>query len=338
MKTSHFTFRDHDGIDIFVYRWTPEEHSQAKAVIQIVHGMIEHGGRYAGAAEAFTRAGYKVYLADHPGHGRTYQNGQTKGQFGPRGWQGLVDNMRQLTELIVAENPNLPVFLLGHSMGSLLAQQYIQQGSGLLKGAILSGTNGKESAALLTVGRLIAGWEARKHGLNAHGDTAHKIIFGPNKKPFRPARTHYDWVSRDPGEVDEYVADPMCGFICPNSSYIALLTALSKLWNPASEAKISKDLPIYIYSGAEDPVGKSGIGVTLLFERYRRLGIRDVSMKLYPGGRHEMFREINREEVHKDVVQWLEAHLETLGNATRAAPTRRAAVPTTPRAPAPPSS
>jgi alpha-beta hydrolase superfamily lysophospholipase len=306
MKTSTFGFKDHDGLEIFVYKWAPDE--KAKGAVQIAHGMAEHAGRYGRPAEALVRAGYAVYAADHRGHGKSAASPEEKGDLGPGGWQSLLRDMRQLSDIVVKENQGLPLFLLGHSMGSFLTQQYIQQGSNALKGAILSGTNAKDSAIGLFIGRLIAKSGAKKQGPNAPCTALNKSIFGGYNKQFEPAKTAFDWLSRDGAEVQKYIDDPWCGFVCPNSFYIELLTALSSLWKPANEAQIRKDLPVFLFSGTRDPVGKNGQGVTALYDRYRKLGIRDVAIKLYPDGRHEMFNETNREDVYRDLVDWLNAH------------------------------
>jgi alpha-beta hydrolase superfamily lysophospholipase len=304
MKTSTFRFKDHDGLEIFVYRWAPEE--KVKAVVQIAHGMAEYAARYARAAEALTLAGYSVYASDHRGHGQSAQGPDKLGHLGPGGWASLLRDLRQLTGIIVKENAGVPLFQLGHSMGSFLAQQYIQQGSNELKGVILSGTNGKESSVGLALGRTIAKIAAKRQGPNARGEIVHGLVFGAYNRQFAPAKSEFDWLSRDQAEVQKYVSDPLCGFVCPNSFFVELLTALSSLWKPANEAQIRKDLPVYLLSGMRDPVGKNGKGVIALYERYVKLGMQDVTIKLYPDGRHEMFNETNRQEVYRDLIQWLD--------------------------------
>ncbi|OLS15159.1 MAG: lysophospholipase [Promethearchaeota archaeon CR_4] len=307
MKSSTFSFKDHDGIDIFVYKWAPD--GEVKAVLQIAHGMVEHGARYARPAEKFTQAGYVVYLNDHRGHNKTAKDLDKKGQLGPGGWESMVKDLKQLTDIIKKENPGLPVFLLGHSMGSFLAQEYIQQYGKELKGAILSGTNGFMSKLILALGKMMAKSDVKKLGPNALGVKMDNNFFGKYNKFFEPAKTKFDWLSRDEVEVKKYVDDPWCGFVCPTSFYVEFLTGLSTIWKKTNEARIPKDLPIYMYSGMLDPVGSNTKGVTKLFNRYKKLGIKDVTKKFYEGARHEMFNEINRDEVYKDVVQWLNAHI-----------------------------
>ncbi len=307
MKSSTFTFKDHDGIEVFVYKWAPE--GKAKAVIQISHGMAEHAGRYARPAESFTQAGYIVYANDHRGHGQTAKDLAKKGQLGPGGWESVVKDLKQLTDIIKKENPGLPVFLLGHSWGSFLSQAYIQQWGNELKGAILSGTNGHMPKLLLVLGKMLAKGDMKKKGPDAPGDKMDKMSFGKYNKMFEPAKTKFDWLSRDAAEVKKYIDDPWCGFICPTSFYVEILNLFSNIWNKTNEAKIPKELPIYIYSGSLDPVGNNTKGVIPLFNRYQKLGIKDVSKKFYEGGRHEMFNETNRDQVYKDDIAWLDAHV-----------------------------
>ncbi len=307
MKSSTFTFKDHDGIEIFVYKWAPE--GNAKAVVQIAHGMVEHAARYARLSENLTQAGYVVYANDHRGHGKTAKDLDKKGQIGPGGMESMVKDLKQLTDIIKKENLGLPVFLLGHSMGSFFSQAYIQQYGKELKGVILSGTNGHMSKLILTLGLMIAKGDVKKLGPNAPGVKMDKQSFGSYNKAFKPAKTKFDWLSRDEAEVQKYINDPWCGFVCPTSFYVELLTILSNIWKKTGEVNIPKDLPVYMFSGSMDPVGANTKGVVALFKRYQKLGIKDVTKKFYEGGRHESFNEINRDEVTKDIIAWLNAHV-----------------------------
>jgi alpha-beta hydrolase superfamily lysophospholipase len=305
MKSSTFTFKDQDGVEIFVYKWEPD--SAAKAVVQISHGMMEHAARYARFAEALTKAGYNVYANDQRGHGKTAKTPEEKGLMGPNGWNGAVAALKALTDVIKKENPNLPVFLLGHSWGSFMAQNYIQEWGSGLKGAILSGTNGKQ--AMIGIGSIIAKGEAKKKGYNAPGDKLDALSFNGYNKRVKNPKTKSDWLSRDEKEVEKYVNDPDCGFVCKIGFFVELLTGLKKIWTKEQEAKIPKDLPIYLFAGSDDPVSSYTKGIQALIQRYKKLGIKDLSYKFYEGGRHEMLNETNREEVFKDVISWLDSHL-----------------------------
>ena len=305
MKSSTFTFKDQDGVEIFVYKWEPD--TAPKAVVQISHGMMEHAGRYVRFAEALTKAGYIVYANDQRGHGKTAKTSEEKGLMGQNGWNGAVAALKALTDVIKKENPNLPVFLFGHSWGSFMSQNYIQEWGSGLKGAILSGTNGKQ--ALVGIGSIIAKGEAKKKGYIAPGDKLDALSFNGYNKRIKNPKTKSDWLSRDEKEVEKYVNDPDCGFVCKVGFFVELLTGLKKIWSKDQEAKIPKDLPIYLFAGTEDPVSNYTKGIQALIARYKKLGIKDLSYKFYEGGRHEMLNEINREDVFKDVIAWLDGHL-----------------------------
>jgi len=304
MKSSTFTFKDQDGVEIFVYKWEPE--SNPKAIVQISHGMMEHAARYERFAKALTAEGYVVYANDHRGHGKSATPEQ-KGLMGPNGWSGAVKSIKALTDVIKKEKPNLPVFLLGHSWGSFMAQNYIQDYGKELKGVILSGTNGKQG--LLGPGLMIAKGEVKKKGIDGLGTKMDGMSFNGYNKRIKKPKTRSDWLSRDEKEVEKYVNDPECGFVCKNGFFVDLLSGLKHIWSKEQEAKIPKDLPIYIFAGSEDPVSNYTKGIQELIGRYNKLGIKNLTYKFYPGGRHEMLNETNRDEVTKDTIAWLNSQL-----------------------------
>ncbi len=305
MKSSTFTFKDHDGVEISVYKWAPE--SKAKAVLQISHGMQEHAGRYAQAAEAFTQEGYIVYANDHRGHGKTAPSIDKLGILGPGGWQSVLKDLLQLTSMIKQENPGLPVFLLGHSFGSFMAQAYIEEAGTGLKGAILSGTDGKNP--LIGMGAFLAKLVVKLKGVETKGNFLAKIVDGGLNKPFEPGRTPKDWLNRDEAEVDKYIKDPYCGARLSNGFYLDLVLVQKNAWKEENEKKVPLTLPIYLISGTDCSVGHQTKGVQALIERYKKYGIKDVTWKFYPGARHELFHETNKEEVFQDVIAWLDAHM-----------------------------
>ncbi|MHA1282308.1 MAG: lysophospholipase [Promethearchaeota archaeon] len=315
MKSSTFYYKDQDGIDIFVYKWEPD--SSPIAAVQISHGMAEHAKRYEHVAEALTNEGFIVYADDHRGHGMTAGDlteatlEGNAGVLGPNGWEGTVNAIHELTKIIKKENPDLPVFYLGHSWGSLLGQDYIQRWGNELKGCILSGTTGKSNKLLLKMGKLIAKKQLKKLGPTKPSETMDKLTFGAYNKPWNnePDATGFEWLSRDKNEVKKYVDDPWCGFVCPASFYLEMLKGLEKIWKKENEMKIPKDLPIYIFAGTEDPVSRGTKDIMPLIKRYKSYGIKDITYKFYEGGRHEMFNEINKDEVIKDVIDWLKSHL-----------------------------
>jgi len=264
-----------DGAELFVYRWLPEQAS--KAVVQIAHGLAEHGGRYARLAEALTAAGYAVYADDHRGHGRSAGNADDLGFFALRdGWRKCVDDLWQLNRRIAADHPGLPIVLIGHSMGSFLTQHFISEHGDALAGAVLSGSGGKPDA-LAAAGRLFARIERMRLGPRGRSSVIHQLSFGAFNKPFRPARTPFDWLSRDPAEIDKYAADPFCGFIASTQLWIDMLDALGDIAAPARQARIPKRLPVYVISGSKDPVGANTKSLQQLLAAYQAAGLERVS-------------------------------------------------------------
>ncbi|HUH83907.1 MAG TPA: alpha/beta hydrolase [Stellaceae bacterium] len=282
MQRSSFVLVAPDGAELYVYRWLPE--GAAKAVVQIAHGLAEHGGRYARLAEALTAADYAVYADDHRGHGRTARTPDDLGFFAARdGWRTCVDDLWQLNRRIAADHPELPIVLLGHSMGSFLAQHFISDHGEALAGAVLSGSGGKPDA-LAVVGRLFARIERLRLGARGRSSIIHQLSFGSFNKQFQPARTPFDWLSRDPAEVDKYATDPRCGFIASTQLWIDLLDALGDIAAPARQARIPKGLPIHVISGDKDPVGGNTKSLQQLLAAYRAVGLERVSHRFYEGG------------------------------------------------------
>ena len=302
MKSETFTIDRPDGHAVFVRLWRPD--APAKAAVQIVHGLAEHSARYARLAEALTDAGYAAYAHDHRGHGPNCAPADL-GHFADRdGWRLLLDDAQAVAERIGADQPGAPRVFLGHSMGSFLGQTYIAEHGGELAAAVLSGTSGPPPA-MLKAGRLVVAFERWRLGPRGKSKLVQALLFGEQNKPFRPARTSFDWLSRDQAEVDKYVADPLCGFALSNQLAADLVGALADLGSPALAARIPKSLPIYVFSGARDPVGAT---LQRLLDAYRAAGL-DVTAKIYPDARHETLNETNRDEVTRDLVAWLDARL-----------------------------
>lgn len=309
MKSENFTFKDGEAVEIFTYKWLPEQEKDIKGIVQISHGMAETGARYERFAKFLTENGYAVYVNDHRGHGKTAGSVENVGYLGDNdGFNWLVEDMHQLSGIIKKENPGKPLILLGHSMGSFLSQRYIQLYGDELKGVILSGSNGKQGL-LLKLGLLTAKGEIKKIGKKGRSEKLNKMSFGSYNNSFKPSRTDFDWLSRDEKEVDKYIDDPYCGGVFSAQFYYDFLTGLIEIEKSENIEKVPKNLPVYIFSGALDPVGKQGKGVMKLVEAYKKHNIADLRYKLYEGGRHEMLNETNREEVMKDVVDWIDAHI-----------------------------
>jgi alpha-beta hydrolase superfamily lysophospholipase len=307
MRSSDFTHQASDGKRLFVYRFLPDEGTAVKAVVHIAHGMAEHAARYARVAEALTLAGYAVYANDHRGHGKT-SSPNDLGFFAREG--GFARVVADLAELVAhekKEHPGLPVVLFGHSMGSYMAQAFLIEHGRELAGAVLSGSAGKPNA-IASAGRLVARAERLRLGERGKSKLLRSLSFEAFNKQFAPTRTAFDWLSRDPAEVDKYVADPLCGFAVTTSLWVDVLDALGAIAEPARQARIPKALPIYVFSGSEDPVSEKTKSLEQLLAAYRLAGIRDVSHRFYRGARHEVLNETNRDEVTRDLVVWLDAH------------------------------
>lgn len=285
MEEKQSSFTSSDGVEVAVYRWSAAE--PPKAVVQLAHGMGEHALRYRRLAEALVAHGYVVYANDHRGHGRSAGSPEQLGDLGVAGWQGLVDDLGAVSALARSEHAGLPLVVVGHSMGSFALQHHLLDHSAELDAAVLSGT----TAVDVIAGALDPTQPADLTAFNA---------------PFEPARTEYDWLSRDPDEVDLYVADPLCGFGVDAAAVGGMLAIAADLADPGRLAGIRHDLPIYLFSGDADPLAGGGPLVQLVADRYREAGIADVTVDLYPGARHETLNETNRDEVTAHLVAWLD--------------------------------
>lgn len=307
MNADSFLFA-RGAVRLHVHRWRPA--GEARAVVQIAHGMAEHGARYARVAEALTRAGHVVVADDHRGHGQSCKEAEL-GHFahgepaGTNGWQKMVEDLVALAEHLRAEHPGLPLLLFAHSMGTFLTlDALVHHGPSRWDRIVLSGSDAP-GGLLVAAGRQAAKLERLRLGPEGKSALLEKLSFGSFNDAFRPARTAFDWLSRDVAEVDRYVADPRCGFRVSTQSWVELTAALSAIGAAGYRGVRPLSLPIFVLAGASDPVGKSGAGVKRLVEQLRAAGLTEVEEKLYPGGRHEMLNETNRDEVTADVLAFL---------------------------------
>ncbi|NYE56796.1 alpha/beta hydrolase [Carboxydothermus ferrireducens] len=304
MGSFNFLFKASDGQEIYCYRWFPDKEQKLRAIVYIAHGMAETAARYERFALALTKEGYLVFAHDHRGHGKTAKSIEEIGYLGPDGFNRMVQDMKELIDFVKNENPEFPIILFGHSMGSFLAQRYITLYGETLDGVILSGTS-CGPGPIVNLGIFLAKKEVEKYGPKYRSVCLTKLSFGNYNKKFKPNRTEFDWLSRDAEEVDKYINDPYCGGVFTASFYYDFLRGLKETFRRENLAKIPKELPIFIFSGDMDPVGNMGRGVLKLIKTYEKLGLKNVAYKLYPGGRHEMLNEINREEVVRDIINWL---------------------------------
>lgn len=306
MQSTTTTVTASDGIPLHTNRWLPD--GPPRAVVQVAHGMAEHSARYARLGEALTAAGYAVYANDHRGHGSTASEAD-HGYFADHdGWATVVEDVRAVTRFAQDEHPGLPVFLLGHSMGSFLARAYVIEDSRDLAGLVLSGTAG-DPGLLGKAGLGVARAEARVRGRRHVSPVLDKLTFGQYNAAFKPNRTDFDWLSRDDAEVDHYVADPLCGQTFTSGFFADIFAGLAGINDRRRVARVRRDLPILLVAGDKDPVGDNGKGVRAVREQYASVGVADVTCTLYPGARHEIFNETNRDEVTADVIAWLDTHM-----------------------------
>jgi alpha-beta hydrolase superfamily lysophospholipase len=295
-----FTLTTPGGPPVTVRRWEPE--GTVRGVVAVAHGAAEHGARYARFAWALNARGYAVYADDHRGHGDTAAG--RPGIAGPDGWNGIVRDVAAVVERARADHPGVPLFLFGHSMGSIVAQRYLQLHGEALSGVVLSGS----VYGLPGLEQIIAIADAGAAGATAEQPSELFVqMFAGFNAPFEQ-RTGFEWLSRDATEVQKYVDDPLCGFPFSNGMLADFLHGWSDAWNSDNDANVPRALPMLIFSGELDPVGNDTRSVRALADRYRALGLADVELVFYPGARHEMLNETNRDEVERDVADWLDRH------------------------------
>ncbi|MFK7827807.1 MAG: lysophospholipase [Oligoflexales bacterium] len=291
-----------DNVPLTTHIWTPQE--CPKAIVQIVHGMSEHSLRYDHVAKFLLAHGYAVFANDHRGHGKTASL-QDKGHYADKdGWNLIIQDLFQVRETIQTRHPNIPVIMIGHSMGSFMTQQYMIRHGRNLRGVVLSGSN-YDSPSFMQAARLLPWLESQRIGPRGKSTFLDSISFGSFNKEFKPVRTTCDWLSRDPEEVDKYLSDPQCGFLCTNQLWLDLLGGLSQIFNKENQKLIPKTLPILIMGGSKDPVSKSR-GLAKLQQSLQEAGVKSVDCKIFEGARHEIFNESNKSEVLTALLQWLE--------------------------------
>ncbi len=305
--TSEFFFPSSDGKTlIHVNQWTPSER-RILGVVQIAHGVAEYGARYAPFARFLCGHGFVVVANDHLGHGQSLIPGGPMVYLGEKdGWWNVVDDIESLSSRMAKVFPGKPYFLFGHSMGSFLSRTHLIRYPGRLDGCILCGT-GHQSPALIAGGKLIADREIRRLGKKAFSARADDLAFGAYNKAFAPTRTRFDWVSASEENVDAYIADPLCGGDTTLGLFRDMLDGLSYITRQSNMDKMDADLPVFFIAGDQDPVGDMGKGVRKAHDCFKKAGIRDLSIKLYHGLRHEILNEASRQYVYRDVLDWLEA-------------------------------
>jgi alpha-beta hydrolase superfamily lysophospholipase len=294
-----------DGHTIATYRWRTA--GKPRGIVQIAHGMAEHAARYDETAKALSTAGWAVYAHDHRGHGKSVKDERDLGHFGDHdGFEKVLKDLRAVRAWARKEEAaNLPLVLFGHSMGSFISLTDTFSAPGEIDGLVLSASN-RGGGVLVHAGRIAATLECLRQGGRGKSALLASLSFGSFNKSFEPARTPFDWLSRDREQVDRYIADPKCGFPCTNQLWVDLLGGLIEMGKDENLRKIPRDLPIWILAGSRDPVSDGGKGLVSLIEQLKSVGLTRVTHTFYPEGRHELLNETNRSEVVGDLLRWLE--------------------------------
>lgn len=302
-----FEIKSCTGTELHCRKWFNPELSEYKAVIQLIHGMEEHIGRYADFAEFLADDGYIVFGHDHLGHGNTAKIKRDFGYFtNENGWETLCKDIHIYQNAISSLYPNIPYIIFGHSMGSLLARTYVTKYNDKIDGLIISGTSGQKLG--LSLGKLQIKLIEKLRGKRYRSKYIKNLVTGSFNRKFRPNLTEADWTSSDEESVQKYLSDPLCGSTFTVSAYYELLSGTQYL---SKQKNINKtpNIPILIFSGSKDPVGGNGKGVRRVYKMLKKAGIDDVTLQLFENGRHEMLNEINKDEVYDLVKRWLWAKL-----------------------------
>lgn len=287
--------------EIFSRSWIPQEPT---ALLIIAHGMAEHSGRYDDFATFMAENGFGVYMNDHAGHGNS---AKVQGHFSDKdGWISVVQDLHALRQQAQQQHPDLPVFLMGHSMGSFLSRSYIIRYSEGLSGCVLCGTMGKNP--LLVFGRILAKLQMLCKGPQSSGLAIDKLAFGSFNKGIDHPVNKFAWLSSVEQVCLEYAADPQCGFAFTAAGYYDLFSGLKEVTSSKWAEKVPKDLPIYLVAGDKDPVGAYGKGPAQVASQLQNAGCSDITLKLYPDARHEILNETCSQEVYEDILSWLLEH------------------------------
>lgn len=304
MSRSEFYYNSSDGkTKIHAIKWVPE--NEIKAIIQISHGMLEHIERYEDFAEYMAEHGVLVAGNDHIGHGSSILDEDGRGYFGKKdGNKVLIEDMHTLMCILKNEYPDNCYFILGHSMGSFLTRQFVMYYGSEIDGAIISGT-GQQPLGLIKLGMLITKIIAYFKGWSYRSKFVNFLAIGGNNNKFKPARTKFDWLTRDNDIVDDYISDERINFIFTLNGFYNMFNGMIRMNDTEKLKHIPKKLPMIFLSGENDPVGRFGKDVVKAFNIYKELGLSNVLMKLYIGDRHEILNELGREQIYEELLMWI---------------------------------
>ncbi len=293
-----------DGFALAGVRWLPK--GAPRAILQLSHGMSEYAARYAPFATACAAAGIAVYGHDHRGHGGSVDANTPLGHYADAdGFAKVVGDLLSVNSFARAKHAGVPVFFFGHSMGSFIGRRFLIDHASAVDGAILSATGWRLGIGNRVL-KKVAQRDAKNNGPRAPSPRMHKLVFGTFNLRFRPARTPFDWLSREPSAVDAYIADPLCGFDCSGQLWADLMAGVYAVEKDENDAaRLSPKLPLMLLAGTHDPVSMGGFGHGQLADRYKKAGNSHVTDKRYEEGRHELLNDTNRAEVTKDILGWL---------------------------------
>lgn len=283
--------------------------TEPRAIVQIIHGIAEYIDRYDEFMNFLAENGIIAVGTDHLGHGKSIENEEQTGFFAyENGWDYVVRD-EEVLRLAMHENyPELPIIVFGHSMGSFMTRTLLIRYPDAFNAAIISGT-GNQGAALVNGGLFMGNLVTGLKGAHHYSKFLNNLAFGSYNKIYENPKTEYDWLSRDEANVQKYIDDPLCGFIPSCSLFRDMMTGVKFITNKKNLTAMNKDMPVYFMSGDMDPVGECGKGVQKAYNNFLEAGMKDVSIKLYPGGRHEMLNEINKDEVYTDILAWLNSKI-----------------------------
>lgn len=309
VNVTHFTFPSANGhTQLHAMEWA-DSSREPIAVLQITHGVAEYIQRYDGFAQYLAEKGFIVTGHDHLGHGRSVDTGDCSVYFcDENGWETVVNDVRSLQQLTKAKYPHLPYFLLGHSMGSFVTRTFLIRYAGTVDGAIVMGS-GWQPALKLAGGRTVAKLAAKRYGRRAASRFINDLAFGGYNKAFSPNKTDFDWIAADPDTVKAYAMDPLCGQCVTIGLFQDMLGGIHFNQQMENLRKMDVNTPILFISGQDDPVGDMGKGVVLSRDAFTAAGVKDTSLLLYPGLRHEILNEASREQVYGDILHWLEKYV-----------------------------
>lgn len=283
--------------------------AEPRAIVQIIHGIAEYISRYDEFMSFLADNGIIAVGTDHLGHGKSIESEEQTGFFAyDNGWDYVVRD-EEVLRLAMHENyPELPIIVFGHSMGSFMTRTLLIRYPDAFNAAIISGT-GNQGAALVNGGLFMGNLVTGLRGAHHYSKFLNNLAFGSYNKIYENPKTEYDWLSRDEANVQKYIDDPLCGFIPSCSLFRDMMTGVKFITNKKNLTAMNKDMPVYFMSGDMDPVGECGKGVQKAYNNFLKAGMKDVSIKLYPGGRHEMLNEINKDEVYADILAWLDSKI-----------------------------